>query len=87
MSNFDNFDIDQISSKFAQRKHFICYFYSKKISILSGLDNTENAKRQFFLGHPILFHNSYFVPSKTFGSSIIELVINSNYIVIEKNSN
>ena len=24
MSNFDNFDIDQISSKFAQRWHFIC---------------------------------------------------------------
>ena len=49
MSNFDNFDIDQISSKFAQRLHFICYFYCKKISILSGLDNAKNAKRQFLL--------------------------------------
>ena len=53
MSNFDNFDINQISSKFAQRWHFIFYFYCKKNSILSGLDNAKNAKRQFFLGHPI----------------------------------
>ena len=43
MSNFDNFDTDQISSKFAQRLYFVCNLYYKKISILVGLDNTENA--------------------------------------------
>ena len=48
MSNFDNFDIDQISSKFAQRWPFVCNFYCKKIFILGSFDNTENAKRQFF---------------------------------------
>ena len=53
MSNFDNFDIDQISSKFAQRQPFVYNFYCKKIFILGSFDNTENGKRQFFMGHPI----------------------------------
>ena len=30
MSNFDNFDIDQISSKFAQRWHFVLISIAKK---------------------------------------------------------
>ena len=39
MSNFDNFDVDQIPSKLA---------HTKKISILGGFHEAENVKRQFF---------------------------------------
>ena len=31
MCNFENQDIDQMSSKFAQRWDFVCNFYCKKI--------------------------------------------------------
>ena len=48
MSNIDNFDIDQMSSKFAQREHFVCNFYCKKISILGSLLDAENAKCLLF---------------------------------------
>ena len=34
MSNFDNFDIHQISPKPAQRWHFVSDFYCKKVSKL-----------------------------------------------------
>ena len=56
MSKFDNFDIDQTSSKFAQkwRDFYFCDFYCKKISIQGSLDNTENAKRQFLFAHAIM---------------------------------
>jgi len=40
MSNYDNFDIDQMFSKFAQRWLFVF----KKNSILGSLDRAENAK-------------------------------------------
>ena len=43
MSDFDNFDMNQISSKQAQKNYIIYNFYSKKISILDSLDNTDNA--------------------------------------------
>ena len=43
MCNFENFDIVQISSKFAQRYHFVCNFNCKNFSILGSLDNAENA--------------------------------------------
>ena len=43
MSNFDNFDIVQISSKFAQRYHFVSNLNCKIFSILSSLDNAKNA--------------------------------------------
>ena len=46
MSNFDNFDIDQISSKLAQRWHFVSNFHWKKNFILGSLDDAKNAKRQ-----------------------------------------
>ena len=50
MANYiSNFDTDQISSKFAQRWHFVDNFSCKKIFILGSLNNAENAKRQFFL--------------------------------------
>ena len=49
MSNFDNFDIHQMSPKFAQRWLFVCNFYCIKISFLGSLDYAKNAKRQFFL--------------------------------------
>ena len=49
MSNFDNFDIDQMPSQFAQRSYFVSYFYCKKIYMIGSLDNAENAKRNFFL--------------------------------------
>ena len=59
MSNFDNFDIVQISSKFAQRYHFVCNFNCKIFSILSSLDNAENAWSTTFYESPnILFWNN-----------------------------
>ena len=48
MSNIDNFDIDQMSSKFAQRQYFASYFYCKKNFILGSLDDAENAKYLVF---------------------------------------
>ena len=42
MSNLVNFDIFQISSKFAQRYHLVCNFDCKNVSILGSLDNAEN---------------------------------------------
>ena len=54
MSKFDNFDIDQMSSKFAQRWHLVCNFYCKEIPVLGSLNNAENPKRQLFFGHPIV---------------------------------
>ena len=54
MSNFDNFDIHQMSPKLAQRWHFACIFYYKKIFDLGSLDYAKNVKRYLFFGHPIL---------------------------------
>ena len=56
MCHFDNFDIDQIASKLAQRWNFVHSFYCKKISVLDSFDNAKNAKRHLFFGHPILAH-------------------------------
>ena len=53
MCHFDNFDIDQIASKLAQRWNFVHSFYCKKISVLDSFDNAKNAKRHPFFGHPI----------------------------------
>ena len=53
MCHFDNFDIDQIASKLAQRWNFVHSFYCKKISVLDSFDNAKNAKRHLFFGHPI----------------------------------
>ena len=52
MSNFDNFDIDQISSKFAQIKFFVSYFHNKKNFILGSLNNAENCQKTTFFGTP-----------------------------------
>ena len=52
MSNFDNFDIDQMSSKFAQIYFFVSYFHHRKISILGSLDNAENSQKTTFFGTP-----------------------------------
>ena len=49
MSNFDNFEIDQMSSKFAWKSFFVPYSHYKKITILGSLDNAKNVKRQLFL--------------------------------------
>ena len=53
MSNFDNFDIDQTSSYFAQIQYFVCNFHCKKFSIVGSLDDDENANLHFFIVHPI----------------------------------
>ena len=53
MSNFDNFDIHQMSPKLAQRWHFACIFYCKKIFVLGSLDYAKIVKRHLFFGHPI----------------------------------
>ena len=49
MSNFDNFDMNQMPSKFAQRYYFVCNFRCKKIDIVGRFNYAENAKRNFFL--------------------------------------
>ena len=38
-----NFDIDEIHSKYAQKKYFVSSFCSKNIFIQGSLDNAENA--------------------------------------------
>ena len=53
MCHFDNFDIDQIASKLAQRWNSVHSFYCKNISVLDSFDNAKNAKRHLFFGHPI----------------------------------
>ena len=58
MSDFDNFDIHQMSLNFAQRQYFIRNFYCKKISILGSLNDAENENLHFFIVHPI-FHHQY----------------------------
>ena len=50
-----NFDIDQLSSKFAQRQHFVCYFDYKKISILGSLNGAENANCLLFFRPPYVY--------------------------------
>ena len=49
MSNIDNFDIDQISSKFAQTWHFVSYFYCGKKFMLGSLDDAKMPKDSFSL--------------------------------------
>ena len=46
MSNFNNFDIDKISSKLAQRWHLVSYFHCKKDLKLGSLDDAKNAKKK-----------------------------------------
>ena len=58
MCHFDNFDIDQIASKLAQRWNFVHSFYCKKISVLDSFDNAKNAKRHLFFGHPIFMEKT-----------------------------
>ena len=53
MSNFDDFDNDQISSKLPQRQHFVYNFYWENIFILGCLDNAENNKWNLSESHPI----------------------------------
>ena len=48
MSNFDDLDIHQISSKLAQRQCFVCNFDCEEIYTVSSLDNAENAKKKLF---------------------------------------
>ena len=68
MCHFDNFDIDQIASKLAQRWNFVHSFYCKKISVLDSFDNAKNAKRHLFFGHPIQApqHYGVFYKKKNF---------------------
>ena len=53
MSDFDNFDIDQMSSNFAQRQYFVYNFHCKKNSFVSSLEDAKNAILHFFIVHPI----------------------------------
>ena len=53
MSNLDNFDIDLMSSNFAQRHYFVCNFHWKKISLVSSLHDAAKAILHFFIDHPI----------------------------------
>jgi len=43
MSNFNNFDIDQMSSKLAQRWHFVSNFHCKKIIIIIQLKTPKDS--------------------------------------------
>ena len=53
MSNFDDFDIDQISWKPAQRKPFAFAFYSKIFFFLGNQEGSRNTKWNLFKNHPI----------------------------------
>ena len=53
MSNFDDFDIHQMSSNFAERYYFVCNFYCKNFFIVGSLDDAENENLHFFIDHPI----------------------------------
>ena len=53
MSSFDNFDIDQISSKLAQREYFVSSYCCKKIFVPASLDSAENVKWNFFMNYPL----------------------------------
>ena len=70
MCHFDNFDIDQIASKLAQRWNFVHSFYCKKISVLDSFDNAKNAKRHLFFGHPIWNKNLFTI----FKSKVIKKI-------------
>ena len=54
MSNFDDFDSNQISWKLAQRLFFVFAFYSKIFFYLGNQDDSKNAKWNLFKNHPIL---------------------------------
>ena len=54
MCNFDNFDIGQMSQKFAQREYVVYSFCYKKISIVGTLDNAENCLKTLFLWTPVI---------------------------------
>ena len=58
MSDFDNFDIDQIPSKLALKKYFVSSFCGKIFFIQSSLDNAENAKWNLFMDDPLFAHDS-----------------------------
>ena len=65
MCNFYNFDIDQMSPKFAQRYYFVYDFCYKKISIVGSLDYAENCLKTLFLWIPNItcanFYSSFFI--------------------------
>ena len=48
MCDFENFDIGQMSPKFAQRLYFIYDFCHKKICIVGSLDSAENCLKTLF---------------------------------------
>ena len=53
MSNFDDFDYDQISWKLAQRYSFVIAFYGKIFFFLGNQDDSKNIKWNLFKNHPI----------------------------------
>ena len=53
MSNFDDFDNDQILRKLAQRWPFAFSFYSKIFFLLGNQDDSKNTKWNLIKNHPI----------------------------------
>ena len=53
MSNFDDFDDDQISWKLAQRKPFVFSCYGKIFFFLGNQEDSKNIKWNLFKNHPI----------------------------------
>ena len=76
MSIFDNFDIHQMSSKFAQIQFLVSYFHYKKISILGSLNYAENCQKTTFFGTPNI--NTSYGHSRDSAIVIVESVATCN---------
>ena len=57
MSNFDDFDSDQISWKLAKREPFVFAFYSKIFLFLGNHYDSEKHKMRPFENHPMIIVN------------------------------
>ena len=53
MSNFDDFDDDQIPWKLAQRWHFVFAFYIEFFFFLGNQEGSKNTKWNLFKNHTI----------------------------------
>ena len=53
MSNFDDFDYDQISWRLAQRYFFVLAFYGEILFFHRNQDDSKNIKWNLFKIHPI----------------------------------
>ena len=78
MLNINNFDIDRMSSKFAQRYYFFCILYCKKNFILGSLNGAENANCLLFYCPPhikcMICTLSFYICNKVYLLLIMNLI-------------